>query len=104
MSIAYVAAEVFTLKLMDPPTLTLNGSAKPSIVVLGLGTSQTDCGVPRCWFSHTTGLPQAARAGAAGETDRDAPTKSSTSGTARRRSSRERTRSLAPARIPLRAE
>src|SRR5215471_19438219 len=98
MSIAYVVAEVLILKLMDPPTLTLNGSEKPAIVVLGLGTSQTDCGVPGNWFSHTMGLPQAARAGAAGETASDAPTKSSTSGAARRCSSRGRTRSLAPAK------
>src|SRR5215470_6285807 len=103
MSIAYAAAEVFILKLMEPPALTLNGSAKPSIVLLGLGTSQTDCGVPDNWFSHPMGLPQAASAGAAGETDSDPPTKSSTSGAASRRSSRGRTRSLAPARIPLRA-
>src|SRR6516225_67859 len=103
MSIAYAAAEVFILKLMDAPTLTLNGSAKPAIVVLGLGTSQTDCGVPGSWFSHTMRLPQAARAGAAGETDSDAAARTITSGAARRRSSRGRTPSLAPARIPLRA-
>ena len=29
------------------------------MVVLGLLTSQVDCGVPGCWFSHTTGLAQA---------------------------------------------
>src|SRR5215472_16262391 len=101
MSIAYAAAEVFILKLMDPPTLTLNGSAKPWIVVLGLGTSQTDCGVPDSWFSHTTGFPQAARAGAAGETDSDAVASTITRGAARWRSGRGRTRSLVPAKIPF---
>src|SRR5215469_3356515 len=104
MSIAYVAAEVFILKLMDPPTLTLNGSAKPSIVVLRLGTSQTDCGVPVSWFSHTTGFPQAASAGAAGETDSDAAASTITSGAARWRSGRGRTSSRVPTRIPFRAE
>lgn len=45
------------LKLTDWPMLTLNGSAKPSMLLLALVMSQVDCGVPCCWFSHATGLP-----------------------------------------------
>jgi len=45
------------LKLIDWPTFTLNGSAKPSMVSPSLGLiSQSDWGVPGSWFSHATGL------------------------------------------------
>ena len=44
------------MKLIGPPTLTLNGSAKPSMVLLELVMSQVDCGVPCFWFSHATGF------------------------------------------------
>jgi hypothetical protein len=45
------------LKLIDWPTLTLKGSAKPSMVSPSFGpTSQADCGVPGSWFSHAIGL------------------------------------------------
>src|SRR5258708_38120805 len=87
-----VAGE-FILKLMDPPTLTLNGSAKPWMVVLGLVTSQTDCGVPGNWFSHATGFAHAARAGVAGAMASSAPTRPAATGTARSRVSRPRTAS-----------
>src|SRR5262245_54753266 len=98
MSIAKRAADVWILKLIDPPPLTLNGSAKPWIVVLGLVRSQVDCGVPVFWFSHTIGLAHAAWAGAAdtmaGTTAIDAPTSIIATGAARRRSRwlRERSR------------
>src|SRR5215831_3422933 len=65
MSTLKLVADVRILKLIDPPMLTLNGSAKPSMLVLGVVTSQTDCGVPGSWFSHAMGLAQVASAGAA---------------------------------------
>src|SRR5215469_1439280 len=37
------------------------------MAVLGLVTSQTDCGVPGCWFSHATGLAHDGEACAAAE-------------------------------------
>src|SRR6266851_2716556 len=52
--------------------LTLNGSAKPSMVALAPEvTSQVDCGVPCCWFSHATGLAHEEESCAAAE-DADA--------------------------------
>src|SRR5216683_3325792 len=93
----------FILKLIDPPTLTLNGSAKPWIVVLGLVTSQTDCGVPGNWFSHATGLAHAARAGAAGAMIARTPAKATVTGTARSRTSRLRSVSSQQAKPRLRA-
>src|SRR5690242_17831309 len=78
---------------MAAPTLTLNGSAKPWMVLLGLGTSQVVCGVPVSWFSHTTGLAQAAWAGVAGEITSTAPASVTAKGAARRGRSRLRARS-----------
>src|SRR5216684_7923119 len=101
MSIAYRVAGVFILKLIDPPTLTLNGSAKPWMVVLGLVTSQTDCGVPGSWFSHTIGLAHAARTGAAGAMIARTPARATVTGTARSRASRLRSGSSQQAKPRL---
>src|SRR5438270_11725002 len=90
MSIVNRVADVLILKLIVPPTLTLNGSAKPTMFVLGLGTSHVVCGVPVSAFSHATGLPHAALAGMAGATTSRAPATAVTTGTARHRSSRPR--------------
>ena len=45
------------MKSIDCPTFTLNGEAKPWIVVPSPApTSQTDGGVPGSWFSQTIGF------------------------------------------------
>lgn len=72
MSILYDDADVCILKLIDWPTLVLNGSANPRMVLPPVAlTSHTDCGVPGSWFSHTMGLAQPVDADADGDAEAD---------------------------------
>src|SRR6266704_5471598 len=65
MSISYAVFCLKKKKLIDCPTSTLNGSAKPEMVVpWPFATSQTDGGEPGSAFSQATGLAQLACAAA----------------------------------------
>src|SRR5580693_7117919 len=98
MSIAYELAGELILKLIDPPTLTLNGSAKPWMVAPSpLLTSQSDWGVPGSSFSQTIGFAHDAACAASSPVVKAAGTAvmrpaaiATTAGTAIQRRSRPR--------------
>src|SRR5450755_4294976 len=94
MSILYAVAGDLILKLIELPTLTLNGSANPWMVVPSpAATSHADGGVPGSAFSHATGLAQlACAAGSRGSTTIRAPAIAVATATATTRQARPRDR------------
>src|SRR6266567_6465942 len=84
MSILYAVAGDLILKLIELPTLTLNGSEKPWMVVPSpAATSHWAGGEPGSAFSHATGLAQLAWADVSpGSTTISAPARTVTTATA----------------------